>query len=73
MFIYVSNINALMRNTISNNHSRETQIYQQTDMAMSDSLDPYSFHSFPNTPTTYFVMQVEFCEWEYIVIFSELQ
>ena len=62
-----------MSHTICDGYSREAHINQQTDMAMSDSMDPYSFHTAGSAATAYFVMQIGFRKWEYAVNFVELQ
>lgn len=73
MRIAICNINTLMPHTICDGYSREPHIDQQTDVAMSDSVDPYSFHTTGSTTTAYFVVQVGFCKWENTVIFVKLQ
>ena len=72
MRIAVSYINALVTNTISDSHGGEPHINQQADVAMSDSVNPYSFHSAGDATTTYFVMHIGFCEREDTVSFVEL-
>ena len=72
MRIPIGYINTLVTNTISDGYSREAHVNQQTDMTMSDSVDPYSLHTAGCTATAYFVMQIGFSEWEDTVIFVEL-
>ena len=68
MRITISNINTLVSHAISDSHSGEPHINQQADMAMSDSVDPYSLHSANSTTTANFVMQIGFRELEYAVV-----
>ena len=72
MRIAICYINALMSYTISDSYCREAHINQQTDVAVSDSVDSYSFHSAGGTATANFVMQIGFCKREYTVIFFDL-
>ena len=58
MRITISYVNALMSDTISNSYSREAHVNEQADVAMSDSVDPYSFHATCCTATAYFVVQI---------------
>ena len=72
MRIPIGYINALMSDTIRDSHSGETHVNQQTDMAMSDSMNPYSFYSAGGAATANFVVKVRFREREYTVIFVDL-
>ena len=72
MCVPIGYINALVSNTISDGDSRKSHVNEQTDVAMSDSVDPYSFHSAGSTTTTYFMVQIGFREREYAVSFFEL-
>ena len=71
MHIPISNINTLMSYSISDGYRREAHVNQQTDVAMSDSVDPYSFYSADGTATANFVMQIGFGEREDTIVFAE--
>ena len=72
MRITISDINTLVPHTVCYSYSGEAHINQQTDVAMSDSVDSYSFHSAGGTPTANFVVQIGFRERKYMVVFVEL-
>ena len=72
MRISVGNINTLMSHTICDSYSREAHVNEQADVAMSDSVDSYSFHSAGSTATADLVVQIRFCEREYAISFVEL-
>ena len=72
MCVPIGYINALVSNTISDGDSRKSHVNEQTDVAMSDSVNPYSLYTAGGTASAHFVMQIGFCEWEYTVIFVEL-
>ena len=73
MSIPIGYINALMSHTICDSYCREAHIDQQTDMAMSDSVDSYSLHSAGSTATAYFMVKVGFCERKNAISFIEPQ
>ena len=72
MCVPIGYINTLVTNTIGDSYRRESHINQQTDVAMSDSVDSYSFHSAGGTPMANFVVQIGFRERKYMVVFVEL-
>ena len=72
MSISIGYINTLMTNTISDGHGGEPHIDQQTDVAVSDSVDSYSFDTTGGTTTANFMVEVRFREREDAVIFGDL-
>ena len=70
--IAISNVNTLVSHTISDSYSRKAHINQQTDVAMPDSVDSYSFYSAGGATTANFVVEVRFRKREYTVVFIEL-
>ena len=73
MRIAIGYINALVPNTICDGYGRKNHINQKTNMTMTNSMNPYSFHSTGCTPTAYFVVEVGFREREYSVNICKLQ
>ena len=73
MCIPICHINTLVSHTIRDGDSRKSHVNEQTDVAMSDSVESYSLHSADSTTTAYFMMQIRFREREDTVIFVKLQ
>lgn len=65
MRIAIGYINTLVPHSIFNGNSGESHINQQTDMAMSNSVDPYSLYTARGTATEHFMMQIDSAFGEY--------
>ena len=72
MRISVCYINTFMSNTVSDSYSRKAHINQQTDMAMSYSVDSYLFYTTYFAATAHFVVHIRFRKRKYAVIFVNL-